>query len=159
MANAEDKTSQQPFRSIYRSEEGERKLRENYDAALHELPFPIEEKAVSTRWGKAHVLVAGPREATPLFLWQGTAAPGPFMLGLFHSFVPKYRVYVADVPSQGKYSCRIIKFPLLIASRKAEFSVTFFIIYKFNAFPLLFPNELQLVAGAIKLTCLLERTT
>jgi pimeloyl-ACP methyl ester carboxylesterase len=64
------------------------------------LQFPVEEKIVTTQWGKAHILVTGPPDGIPLFLWQGTAAPGPFMLSLFSSFVLKYRVYVADVPCQ-----------------------------------------------------------
>lgn len=114
MSSAPKETSHPPLRrtksspkiiSIYRSAKGERKLQENYDAALQELtqlPFPVEETTVNTAWGKAYVLVAGPEDGIPLFVWQGTATPAPFMLGLFHSFVPKYRVYVPDVPSQGK---------------------------------------------------------
>lgn len=105
MTSAHDETSQEAIKSIYRSEEGERKLRQNHDVALRELKFPVEKKTVSTSWGKAHVLVAGPSDAIPLFIWQGTAAPGPFMLDLFSSFVPKYRVYAPDLPCQGKESC------------------------------------------------------
>ena len=110
MTSPERKQVLVPMRSIYRSAEGERLLKESYDAALHGLPFPFEEKWVNTSRGRAHVLVAGPRDATPLFLWQGTASPGPFMLELYAPFIFKYRVYVADVPCQGKHcDTRLIK--------------------------------------------------
>jgi hypothetical protein len=85
---------------VYRGLLGKRRLTKHYTETLASLPFPVEEKIVATQWGKAHVLIAGPTEAIPLFLWQGTAAPGPFMLSLFSSLVPKYRLYVADVPCQ-----------------------------------------------------------
>jgi len=85
---------------VYRTLLGKRRLSKHYTKTLASLQFPVEEKIVATQWGKAHILVAGPPDAIPLFLWQATAAPGPFMLSLFSSFVPRYRVYVADVPCQ-----------------------------------------------------------
>ena len=110
MADTEVEHPQTPIKSIYRSAEGERQLQENYDLAINSLPFTVEKQIVETSWGKAHVLVAGPRDATPLFLWQGTASPGPFMLELYAPFIFKYRVYVADVPCQGKHcDTRLIK--------------------------------------------------
>ncbi|KAG7667281.1 hypothetical protein Ndes2526B_g04216 [Nannochloris sp. 'desiccata'] len=85
---------------VYRTPLSKRRLGKHYTKTLASLPFPVEAKIVATQWGKAHILVAGPPDAIPLFLWQATAAPGPFMLSLFSSFVPNYRVYVADVPCQ-----------------------------------------------------------
>ena len=102
MADTEVEHPQTPIKSIYRSAEGERQLQENYDLAINSLPFTVEKQIVETSWGKAHVLVAGPEDGIPLFLWQGTAAPGPFMLDLFSSLVPKYRVFAPDHPCQGK---------------------------------------------------------
>ena len=88
--------------TIYRGLLGKRRLRKHYTETLASLPFPVEEQIIETHWGRASVLIAGPSDGIPFFLWQGTAAPGPFMLSLFSSLVPKYRVYVADVPCQGK---------------------------------------------------------
>lgn len=59
------------LRSIYSSPAGERALRRHYDETLASLPYPVESLTVHTRFGDAHVLIAGPQDGPPLMLWQG----------------------------------------------------------------------------------------
>ncbi len=59
------------IKSIYKSEEGKEKIIKMYNQALEELHIDYDSQMVDTRFGKTHVLVMGPKSATPIMIFQG----------------------------------------------------------------------------------------
>lgn len=90
-----------PPQSMYRSVDGEKAIRALYDQCLSALPFQHEERLVETSFGTAHVVVCGPPDAPPLVMWHGMGLPAPFVLALFHSLIPQFRIYAPDMPYHG----------------------------------------------------------
>lgn len=84
--------------SIYKSEEGKRKIEQHYESYLQILNFDVERRYVKTSFGNTHVLVAGPAEGKPMFILQGGNCINPMTLSWFSSLVEKYRVYAPDTP-------------------------------------------------------------
>lgn len=82
--------------SIYKSEEGKRKIVQHYESYLPLLNFDVERRYVKTSFGNTHVLVAGPAEGKPMFVLQGGNCINPMTLSWFSSLVEKYRVYAPD---------------------------------------------------------------
>lgn len=82
--------------SIYKSEEGKRKIEQHYESYLQILNFDVERRYVKTSFGNTHVLVAGPAEGKPLFILQGGNCINPMTLSWFSSLVETYRVYAPD---------------------------------------------------------------
>lgn len=87
---------------MYATKAGEAAIRQLYDRALASLPFPHEERTVTTAsFGSTHVTLCGPPSARPLLLWHGTAAPAPYMLAALQPLVERFRIYCPDIPCQG----------------------------------------------------------
>ncbi|MGM8364900.1 alpha/beta fold hydrolase [Virgibacillus sp. W0181] len=82
--------------TIYKSEDGREKIRGHYNNYVAELPFATEKKYVDTSFGKTHMLVAGPVEGKPLFIFQGGNSINPMTLSWFSSLVDTYRIYAPD---------------------------------------------------------------
>ncbi|MFS0555622.1 alpha/beta fold hydrolase [Brevibacillus sp. 179-C9.3 HS] len=82
--------------SIYKSEEGKRKIAQHYEAYIDLLNFEVERNYVETSFGKTHVLVAGPVVGKPLIIFQGGNCINPMTLSWFSSLLEKYRVYAPD---------------------------------------------------------------
>lgn len=84
------------IKTIYKSEEGKRFIAEDYENYINSFNFDIERVCIDTSYGKTHVLVAGPPEGKPVFIFQGGNCINPMTLSWFSPLVGKYRVYAPD---------------------------------------------------------------
>ncbi len=91
-------------RTIYRSPEGEARVRALYESQLKGLGIDCQRTVVETRYGAAHVISTGPAKAPPLVLVHGLYVPAPYALELFLPLAAQYRIYAPDVPGQAGLS-------------------------------------------------------
>jgi pimeloyl-ACP methyl ester carboxylesterase len=89
--------------SIYKSK-GKTLITQHYDNYLKSFDFEIEQIYVDTSYGKTHILVAGPPEGKPIFIFQGGNCINPMTLSWFLPLVDKYRVYAPDTIGHPGYS-------------------------------------------------------
>lgn len=89
--------------TIYKSE-GKRLITQHYDNYLKSFDFDVEQIYVDTSYGKTHILVAGPPEGKPIFIFQGGNCINPMTLSWFLPLVDKYRVYAPDTIGHPGYS-------------------------------------------------------
>ncbi|MNK43517.1 Carboxylesterase YbfK [compost metagenome] len=89
--------------TIYKSE-GKTLITQHYDNYLKSFDFDVEQIFVDTSYGKTHILVAGPPEGKPIFIFQGGNCINPMTLSWFSPLVDKYRVYAPDTIGHPGYS-------------------------------------------------------
>ncbi|RFU65175.1 alpha/beta fold hydrolase [Peribacillus glennii] len=89
--------------TIYKSE-GKTLITQHYDNYLKSFDFDVEQIYVDTSYGKTHILVAGPPEGKPIFIFQGGNCINPMTLSWFLPLVDKYRVYAPDTIGHPGYS-------------------------------------------------------
>lgn len=82
--------------TIYKNEHGKRTLEKDYEAYIGTLSFDVERIFVDTSYGRTHVLAAGPKEAKPVFIFQGGNCINPMTLSWFSSLADSYRIYAPD---------------------------------------------------------------
>jgi hypothetical protein len=58
---------------LYRSERGRKAIVNWYNSLVGKFSFPFDSEFVDTRFGKTHMLTAGPTTAEPLILVQAIA--------------------------------------------------------------------------------------
>lgn len=74
-----------------------------YDNTMKLWPVAYEERNIPTKFGTAHVIVAGPKNAEPLVLLHGMDASSTMWYPNIASYTSKYRVYAIDhIMSSGK---------------------------------------------------------
>jgi len=83
---------------MYRALEGYRRSMALYDHMLSLVTVPYETCYVETRFGTTHVLRAGPRQASPVFLLHGMNANAVTWLPQINALAQRYCVYAADMP-------------------------------------------------------------
>ncbi len=83
--------------SIYKSTEGERLVRERYQAFLQHWPVPNEQVFVPTKLGTTFVVVSGSKDAPALLLLHGGAANSAMWMGEVAAFAASFRVYCVDM--------------------------------------------------------------
>jgi pimeloyl-ACP methyl ester carboxylesterase len=81
--------------TIYKND-GKRIIAQHYDDYLKTFDFEVERVYVDTSYGKTHLLVAGPPDAKPIFLFQGGNCINPMTFSWFLPLVEKYRIYAPD---------------------------------------------------------------
>ena len=86
--------------SIYKTPEGEAKIRALYDEALAELSLGYESLTVRTRLGDTHVLAVGPEGAPPALFLPGGNFLNPTCLSWFLPLAESYRLYAPDIVGQ-----------------------------------------------------------
>ncbi|WP_416827567.1 alpha/beta fold hydrolase [Ectobacillus polymachus] len=91
-------------RTIYKSEEGKRYIVKHYENYLNSFKFDVERIYVDTSYGKTHVLVAGPPEGKPVFIFQGGNCINPMTLSWFIPLIDEYRIYAPDTIGHPGYS-------------------------------------------------------
>lgn len=89
---------------IYRSEEGERKVRERYLAFLKRWPVPNQQIRVPTSQGETFVIASGPEGAPPLLLFHGGAVNSAMWMGDVPIFAGAFRVYCVDMIGEAALS-------------------------------------------------------
>lgn len=82
---------------IYKTEAGERRIRQRYEEILGGWPVPAERHQVLTREGETFVLVSGPEEAPPLVLLHGSGSNAAMWAGDVADWARHFRVYAIDM--------------------------------------------------------------
>ena len=82
---------------IYRSDEGERQVRERYLAFLKHRPVPHCQIRVPTSQGQTFVIASGREDAPALLLFHGGAANSAMWMGDVRAFAEVFRVYSVDI--------------------------------------------------------------
>jgi pimeloyl-ACP methyl ester carboxylesterase len=85
---------------LYKSAEGYRTIMEWYDSVLDEIQTPYESLYVNTRFGRTHLIAAGPADAQPLFLLPGVAGCAALWRRQLPTLGQHFRVYAVDIPGQ-----------------------------------------------------------
>ena len=83
--------------SIYKSDEGERAIKDRYAQFLSHWPVPNQQLRVPTREGETFVIASGPESAPPLILLHGTAFNSTMWMGDIAAWAPHFRVYAIDI--------------------------------------------------------------
>lgn len=83
--------------AVYRSEEGERRIRERYLQALEEWPVPAERLRVPTSQGETFVLASGPPDAPPVLLLHGAGSNATMWQEDTVSWSRHLRTYAVDL--------------------------------------------------------------
>jgi pimeloyl-ACP methyl ester carboxylesterase len=84
------------MKSIYRSLESQVAIEELYDRQVARLPFPVESRYVETRFGRTHLLLAGPADAPPLMAFHGGNDTNPSTLGWLAPLARDFRIVAPD---------------------------------------------------------------
>ncbi|MEW9051618.1 MAG: alpha/beta hydrolase [Neobacillus sp.] len=82
--------------SIYKDSEGKQLLANEYENYLDHIGVDFERIYVQTSFGNTHVLVTGPKDGKPLFIFQGGNCINPMTLSWFTPLLKDYRVYAPD---------------------------------------------------------------
>ncbi|MEH7334072.1 alpha/beta hydrolase [Neobacillus drentensis] len=82
--------------TIYKSEAGKRSILGFYEKYLKTLQSDFERIYVETSFGETHVLVTGPAEGKPIFIFQGGNCINPMTLSWFKPLLENYRIYAPD---------------------------------------------------------------
>ena len=85
---------------LYKSVDGYRAIMEWYESLVEKIAVPFESLYVNTRFGRTHLLAAGPEDAPPLFLISGVAGCAPLWRRQLESLSANFRVYAVDIPGQ-----------------------------------------------------------
>ena len=82
----------------------------SYNKTLQLWQIPFEEVDVKTTYGKAHVIICGPEDGTPLVLFHGTDASSTMWYPNIQEFSKNHRVYAIDYPLEaGKSVANCVK--------------------------------------------------
>lgn len=90
--------------SIYRSERGEQRIKQQYRDFVDTLSFNVERRWIETESGLTHVLVAGKPSAQPLLVFHGANLVNPVTLSWFRSLTESFRIYAPDLLGQPGFS-------------------------------------------------------
>ncbi|MGD6816894.1 alpha/beta fold hydrolase [Metabacillus sp. 113a] len=89
--------------TIYKKE-GKKVITQHYDNYIKTFNFDVEKVYVDTSYGRTHLLIAGPSEGKPIFIFQGGNCINPMTLSWFLPLAEKYRVYAPDTIGHPGYS-------------------------------------------------------
>jgi pimeloyl-ACP methyl ester carboxylesterase len=85
------------MKTVFKSEEGERAVRERYLTILKHWPVPNEQLRVPTREGETFVVVSGPEKAPALVLLHGSAATSAMWMSDIPAWTAHFRIYAIDM--------------------------------------------------------------
>jgi pimeloyl-ACP methyl ester carboxylesterase len=85
------------MKSVYKSAEGERAVRERYLEILKHWPVPNQQLRVPTREGETFIVACGDQNAPPLLLLHGGMANSAMWMGDVAAWAARFRVYAVDV--------------------------------------------------------------
>jgi len=89
------------MKSVFKSPEGERAVRERYLEILKHWPAPNRQLRVSTREGETFVIdsssACGDENAPPLLLLHGSVANSAMWMGDVAAWAPHFRIYAVDI--------------------------------------------------------------
>jgi len=82
--------------TIYKNEKGKQTILDFYELYITKLEVNFERVFVETSFGKTHVLVTGPKDGRPIFIFQGGNCINPMTLSWFLPLLQNYRVFAPD---------------------------------------------------------------
>jgi pimeloyl-ACP methyl ester carboxylesterase len=82
---------------IYKTDEGERRVRERYLAFLKHWPVCNQQIRIPTSQGETFVVACGPEDGPPLLLFHGGAGNSAMWMGDVAAFASAFRVYSVDM--------------------------------------------------------------
>lgn len=85
------------MKTVFKSEEGERAVRERYLSILKNWPIPNERLHVPTREGETFVVVSGAQNAPALVLLHGSAATSAMWMSDIPAWAAHFRIYAIDM--------------------------------------------------------------
>jgi pimeloyl-ACP methyl ester carboxylesterase len=85
---------------FYKSERGYKAITNWYDSLIDQFAFDFVSQYVNTRYGKTHMLVAGPEDSVPFILVSAIAGSAPLWYHQIPFFAQYYRVYALDTNGQ-----------------------------------------------------------
>jgi pimeloyl-ACP methyl ester carboxylesterase len=85
------------MRSIYKSTEGERAIRERYIEILKRWPVPNQQLRVPTREGETFIVRCGDENAPPVLLFHGSMTNSTMWMGDVATWAADFRVYAVDM--------------------------------------------------------------
>lgn len=89
---------------IYRSDRGERRIKQLYERLLEKLDAAFERRWIDTRFGETHVLVTGSADAPPVVVFHGGNVVNPVSLEWFLPLADAFRLYAPDTIGHPGYS-------------------------------------------------------
>ncbi len=89
-----------PNLKMYRSEAGFNAIMGWYEDTQDTIGIPVESVFVQTRFGRTHMLAAGPADGEPVFLIPGVAGCAPLWRRQIPDLARHFRVYALDIPGQ-----------------------------------------------------------
>lgn len=90
--------------SIFRTPANEAEYHQAYAAALKLWPVPYEQCYISTRFGDTHVVMSGPKDASPLVLFHGTGGGATIWYRNVEALSQQHRVYAVDTITEANES-------------------------------------------------------
>lgn len=90
----------QPNLRMYKSEAGFNAIMNWYEETEAKIPVPVDSLFVDTRFGRTHMLVAGPADAEAVLLIPGVAGCAPLWRLQIADLSRHFRVYALDIPGQ-----------------------------------------------------------
>ncbi len=97
--SAADKPASQHVK-MYKTAEGRQAIMEWYADVVAKLEIEVQSRYVETRFGRTHMLVAGPEDGKPLVLIPGIAGCAPLWRRQLPDFAKHFRVYALDIVGQ-----------------------------------------------------------
>ena len=85
------------MKSVFKSPEGERAVRERYLEILKRWPVTNQQFRVATREGETFVVACGDEGAPPLVLLHGSVANSAMWMGDIAAWAAHFRVYAVDI--------------------------------------------------------------
>lgn len=89
-----------PNLKMYRSEAGFNAIMAWYEDTLAKIEVPVQSEWAETRFGRTHMLVAGPADGEPVLLIPGVAGCAPLWRRQFPDLGRHFRVHALDIPGQ-----------------------------------------------------------
>ena len=83
--------------SVFRSNSGEKKVLEAYDSIMMAWLVPYEELYIATKLGSTHIIVSGPKDASPIILIHAYYASAVSWYRNAAQLSEHYRVYTIDI--------------------------------------------------------------
>ncbi|MBD0384698.1 hypothetical protein [Paenibacillus sedimenti] len=87
-----------------RSYNDKSKILNYYESYLKLFDVAFERVRLETRFGQTHTLITGPKEAKPIFIFQGGNCINPMTLSWFSSLFGEYRIYAPGTIGHPGYS-------------------------------------------------------
>jgi pimeloyl-ACP methyl ester carboxylesterase len=115
--------------TIYKSDKGRTIIAQYYEKYLESLEEQFERTYVETTFGRTHVLIAGPKEGKPIFIFQGGNCINPLTLSWFSALSKDYRIYAPDTighpgfSDENRISAQDNSFARWISELMSEFRV------------------------------------